>query len=81
MSISTFSFHWQTINNSDSYFFNQEFKLNPNAKSFTPSASLRPPPPPASDASYYYPNNMPTAPLGPGLPVGMGVSILVLFPS
>ncbi|KAG2650943.1 hypothetical protein PVAP13_1NG475000 [Panicum virgatum] len=50
----------------------KEFKLNPNAKSFTPSASLRPPPPPASDASYYYPNNMPAAPLGPGLPVGMG---------
>ncbi|CAO2045803.1 unnamed protein product [Urochloa humidicola] len=50
----------------------KEFKLNPNAKSFTPSTSLRPPHPPASDASYYYPNNMPAAPLGPGLPVGMG---------
>jgi hypothetical protein len=50
----------------------KEFKLNPNAKSFTPSVPLRPPPPPASDASYYYPNNMPAAPLGPGLPVGMG---------
>ncbi|RLN08125.1 polyadenylate-binding protein-interacting protein 4 isoform X1 [Panicum miliaceum] len=50
----------------------KEFKLNPNAKSFTPSASLRPPPPPASDASYYYPNNMLAAPLGSGLPVGMG---------
>ncbi|KAF8689593.1 hypothetical protein HU200_041770 [Digitaria exilis] len=49
----------------------KEFKLNPNAKSFTPSVSLRPPNPPASDASYYYPNNMPAAPLGPGLPVGM----------
>ncbi|RLM79170.1 polyadenylate-binding protein-interacting protein 4 isoform X1 [Panicum miliaceum] len=50
----------------------KEFKLNPNAKSFTPSVSLRPPPSPASDASYYYPNNMLAAPLGPGLPVGMG---------
>uniref|UniRef100_A0A0A8Y0T2 LsmAD domain-containing protein n=1 Tax=Arundo donax TaxID=35708 RepID=A0A0A8Y0T2_ARUDO len=50
----------------------KEFKLNPNAKSFTPSVSVRPPTPPASDGSYYYPNNMPTAPLGPGLPVGMG---------
>ncbi|XP_062219067.1 polyadenylate-binding protein-interacting protein 4-like isoform X2 [Phragmites australis] len=50
----------------------KEFKLNPNAKSFTPSVSLRPPHSPASDGSYYYPNNMPTAPLGPGLPVGMG---------
>ncbi|KAJ1279183.1 hypothetical protein BS78_04G135700 [Paspalum vaginatum] len=49
----------------------KEFKLNPNAKSFTPLASLRPPPPPTSDASYYYPNNMPAAPLGPGLPAGM----------
>ncbi|KAL6634333.1 hypothetical protein ACP70R_027004 [Stipagrostis hirtigluma subsp. patula] len=52
----------------------KEFKLNPNAKSFTPSASLRSPQAhsPASDGSYYYPNNMPAAPLGPGLPVGMG---------
>ncbi|GJN21073.1 hypothetical protein PR202_gb08521 [Eleusine coracana subsp. coracana] len=50
----------------------KEFKLNPNAKSFTPSVSMRPPHPPASDGSYYYPNNMPTSPLGPGLPVGMG---------
>uniref|UniRef100_A0A804P1Y5 Sm domain-containing protein n=1 Tax=Zea mays TaxID=4577 RepID=A0A804P1Y5_MAIZE len=49
-----------------------EFKLNPNAKSFTPSASLRPPHPASSDASYYYTNNIPAAPLGPGLPVGMG---------
>jgi len=61
----------------DSCFFNQEFKLNPNAKSFTPSASLRPPHPTSSDASYYYPNNMPAAPLGPGLPVGMGVSLCI----
>ncbi|AQK70942.1 Polyadenylate-binding protein-interacting protein 3 [Zea mays] len=51
----------------------KEFKLNPNAKSFTPSASLRPPHPTSSDASYYYPNNMPAMPLGPGLPVGMGM--------
>ncbi|RLN34342.1 hypothetical protein C2845_PM03G26330 [Panicum miliaceum] len=50
----------------------KEFKLNPNAKSFTPLASLRPLHPPASDTSYYYPNNMPAAPLGTGLPVGMG---------
>lgn len=51
--------HWQLL------FLNQEFKLNPNAKSFTPSTSVRPPQPPASDGPYYYANNMPTAPLGP----------------
>nr|CAB3478213.1 unnamed protein product [Digitaria exilis] len=47
---------------------NNEFKLNPNAKSFIPSASLRPLHPPLS---YYYPNNMPAAPLGPGLQAGL----------
>jgi hypothetical protein len=50
----------------------KEFRLNPNAKSFTPSVPVRPSHPPASDGSYYYPNNIPTSPLGPGLPVGMG---------
>ena len=50
----------------------QEFKLNPNAKSFTPLTSPRPHHPPAPDATYYYPNNMGAT--GPGLPVGMGVS-------
>ena len=60
--------HWELL------FVDQEFKLNPNAKSFTPVTSpLRPPHPPAPDATYYYPNSMPTNP-GPGLPVGMGVS-------
>lgn len=54
----------------------QEFKLNPNAKSFTPSlASLRPPPP-LSEAPLYFPANASAVPHMHGLSVGIGVSCL-----
>lgn len=54
----------------------QEFKLNPNAKSFTPSlASLRPPPP-VSEAPLYFPPNPSAVQHMHGLSVGIGVSCL-----
>lgn len=62
----------------------QEFKLNPNAKSFTPSSSFRPQVP-ASEGSFYYANNVSAVPHLHSLPVGVGVRfvywILSLFPS
>lgn len=50
----------------------QEFKLNPNAKSFTPSSSFRPQVP-ASEGSFYYANNVSAVPHLHSLPVGVGV--------
>lgn len=52
--------------------YNQEFKLNPNAKSFTPSTSARPQAE-VSDGPFYYPNNVASLQPMHGLPVGMGV--------
>lgn len=52
----------------------QEFKLNPNAKSFTPSPSLRPHAP-VPDGSFYYASNFSAVQPMPSLPVGMGVRI------
>lgn len=56
----------------------QEFKLNPNAKSFKPSqpAGARPQSP-IADSSFYYPAG-PVQQM-PGMPVGYGVSCLCLF--
>ncbi|XP_072970705.1 polyadenylate-binding protein-interacting protein 3-like [Typha angustifolia] len=66
-SMGSFSSEKSTSNSSA-----KEFKLNPNAKSFTPSASFRPPAP-VSDGSLYYTSNIPSVPHMPGLPVGMGI--------
>ncbi|OAY76550.1 Polyadenylate-binding protein-interacting protein 4 [Ananas comosus] len=49
-----------------------EFKLNPNAKSFTPSPSLRPHAP-VPDGSFYYASNFSAVQPMPSLPVGMGI--------
>ncbi|OVA08378.1 LsmAD domain [Macleaya cordata] len=51
----------------------KEFKLNPNAKSFTPSQTPLRPPSPVSDGSYYFPNNLSAVPHMHGLPVGIGI--------
>lgn len=53
----------------------KEFKLNPNAKSFTPSqAPVRPPSPASSsDGSFYYPSNIPAVPHMHGMPYGVGI--------
>jgi len=52
----------------------QEFKLNPNAKSFIPSQSPLRAVSPVNDGSFYYPAAMPAMPHMQGMPVGMGVS-------
>lgn len=50
----------------------QEFKLNPNAKSFMPSqTSVRPPSP---DGSFYFHPNVSSLPQIHGMPMGIGVS-------
>ncbi|CAA7408913.1 unnamed protein product [Spirodela intermedia] len=54
----------------------KEFKLNPNAKSFVPSSSIRPNSP-VTDSSFYYPQN-PTLSQMHGLP--LGVSMGSTFP-
>ncbi|TYK07254.1 polyadenylate-binding protein-interacting protein 3 isoform X1 [Cucumis melo var. makuwa] len=53
----------------------KEFKLNPNAKSFTPSqAPVRSPSPASSsDGSFYYQSNIPAVPHMHGLPYGVGI--------
>ncbi|XP_023529022.1 polyadenylate-binding protein-interacting protein 3-like isoform X2 [Cucurbita pepo subsp. pepo] len=53
----------------------KEFKLNPNAKSFTPSqAPVRPPSPASmSDGSFYYQANIPAVPHMHGMPYGVGI--------
>lgn len=58
-------------------FFNcgsQEFKLNPNAKSFTPSQASPRPLSPVADNAFYHPPNVSAVPHMHGLPVGFGVS-------
>lgn len=53
----------------------QEFRLNPNAKSFVPSQSPLRPPSPVNDSSFYFPASMPTVPHHMhGMPVNVGVS-------
>ncbi|RWW82833.1 hypothetical protein BHE74_00008683, partial [Ensete ventricosum] len=49
-----------------------EFKLNPNAKSFTPLSSMRLHTA-VSDGSIYYPSNATAVPHMHGLPIGVGV--------
>ncbi|EEF41019.1 conserved hypothetical protein [Ricinus communis] len=51
----------------------KEFKLNPNAKSFTPSQTPVRPPSPVSDGSFYFPPNVPALPHMHGMPMGIGV--------
>ncbi|PIA27734.1 hypothetical protein AQUCO_07600117v1 [Aquilegia coerulea] len=52
----------------------KEFKLNPNAKSFTPTQTPLRPSSPIPDGSYYFPANVSTVPHMHGVPVGIGVS-------
>jgi Ataxin-2 C-terminal region len=53
----------------------QEFKLNPNARSFTPTVSnLRPPVPVVPDASFYYQPNISPVQHMHTVPMAMGVS-------
>lgn len=52
----------------------KEFKLNPNAKSFTPSQSPVRPPSPVSDGSYYFQHSMTAVPQIPGMPVSIGIA-------
>lgn len=56
----------------------QEFKLNPNAKSFTPLSSMRLHTA-VSDGSIYYPSNATAVPHMHGLPIGVGVSSWFFF--
>ncbi|GLU14275.1 hypothetical protein SLE2022_308560 [Rubroshorea leprosula] len=51
----------------------QEFKLNPNAKSFTPSQTTVRPPSLVSDGSFYYPPSVSPVTHMRGMPVGFGV--------
>ncbi|KAF9617427.1 hypothetical protein IFM89_036388 [Coptis chinensis] len=51
----------------------KEFKLNPNAKSFTPTQTPLRPSSPMSDGSYYFPANVSGVPHMHGVPVGMGI--------
>ena len=53
----------------------QEFKFNPNAKSFIPSQTLVRPPSPASDGSFYFQTNVSSMPKM-HMPMGVGVSAL-----
>ncbi|XP_062087772.1 polyadenylate-binding protein-interacting protein 3 isoform X2 [Humulus lupulus] len=50
----------------------KEFKLNPNAKIFVPSAPIRPQSP-VADGSYYFPPNMSGVPQMSGMPVSIGI--------
>ncbi|GMN36909.1 hypothetical protein TIFTF001_006386 [Ficus carica] len=52
----------------------KEFKLNPNAKSFTPSQSPVRPPSPVADGSYYFQHSMTAVPQIPGMPVSIGIA-------
>ncbi|XP_044496279.1 polyadenylate-binding protein-interacting protein 3-like isoform X2 [Mangifera indica] len=51
----------------------KEFKLNPNAKSFTPSQVGARPQSPVTDSPFYHPPNVSAVPHMPGLPVGFGI--------
>ncbi|XP_023761931.1 polyadenylate-binding protein-interacting protein 3 [Lactuca sativa] len=57
----------------------KEFRLNPNAKSFVPSAAAAAPvraaSPPVSDGSFYYPPHM------HGMPLGIGMGMGPAFPA
>jgi hypothetical protein len=52
------------------HFCYQEFKLNPNAKSFVPSQPPVRPHSPASDGSFYFPPNVPVPHMS-GMPLGV----------
>lgn len=52
----------------------QEFKFNPNAKSFIPSQVPARPLSPVGDNAFYHPPNVSAVPHMHGLPVGFGVS-------
>ncbi|PIA27736.1 hypothetical protein AQUCO_07600117v1 [Aquilegia coerulea] len=52
----------------------KEFKLNPNAKSFTPTQTPLRPSSPIPDGSYYFPANVSTVPHMHGVPVGIGAT-------
>lgn len=60
--------------------FCQEFKFNPNAKSFVPSQATMRPASPVSDNSFYYPAGMAAMPHMHGMSMGIGVMTLVLLP-
>lgn len=51
----------------------KEFKLNPNAKSFTPSQAPLRPTSPISDGSYYFPANASSVPQMHAVPMGIGI--------
>ncbi|GAA0149728.1 RNA metabolism protein [Lithospermum erythrorhizon] len=51
----------------------KEFRLNPKAKSFSPSQTPMRPASPVSDGSLYYHANMATVPHMHGMPVGVGL--------
>lgn len=53
----------------------QEFRPNPNAKSFVPSSAQPKAAPSVSDGSFYYPANVGAVPHMHGMPVGIGVSV------
>lgn len=55
----------------------QEFKLNPNAKSFVPTQMPVRPRSPVSDGSFYFPPNVSAVPHMPGMQMGIGVSVLI----
>lgn len=55
-------------------FIYQEFKLNPNAKSFTPNQTALRPASPVTDGSYYYQANVTAVPNMHGIPVAIGAS-------
>lgn len=57
------------------FIFPQEFRLNPNAKSFVPLQSPLRAQSPVSDASFYYPN----ASHMQGVSVGIGVSFYIIM--
>lgn len=52
----------------------QEFKFNPNAKSFVPSQTSLRPSSPAADSPFYYPANVASMTQMHAMPVGIGVS-------
>lgn len=57
------------------FYYCQEFKFNPNAKSFIPSQTPVRPPSPVSDGSFYFQTNVPAI-SHMHMPMGVGVSAL-----
>lgn len=61
--------------------FAKEFKLNPNAKSFTPGQSGLRKPSPGGQGPFHMPSNIPPIPHMHGLSLGLGSSSLVQQPA